>query len=713
GYNYPDVSLPTDNYRKKRERRSQPLTLLTKSELANYGLQGVNANSYSGAPGYHIAEITTLKNDGTRYVYGLAAYNKTQEEVTFAVGKTIDNKEGRVFDPLTGLVTYNPNVDNSTGNKCGIDNYFSNTKMPAFAHSYMLTAVLSPDYVDSDYDGTTPATITATKGPSDGDIGNYTKFIYGTKVADYNWRVPVGTNQATFNEGLMSDETDDKANYLFGQKDLLYLTSIETKNYIAIFTLEDRKDGYGVADKNGKLATANPMKLLRKISLYAKRDYKANPTTAIVIKEVNFEYDYSLCPKTPNNINYSAASNNGKLTLKKIYFSYQKSNKARLSPYMFTYNSSTVNPDYKANPDYNIKGYDRWGNYKPLVTYGVPTAEFPYVDQDQTNADLYSQAWSLKEIYLPSGGKVKVDYESDDYAYVQDKQAGQMFKVVGVKARTDITFNNLPSFGAPIDLNPSPGVSGGTRLIIKLQKTITPGATANATYVSQYLSGIQNFYFRFLMDIRFGKKEYVSGYVTKDDIDFSNCTVDATGNYGSIAIKNTRSNDNTGTYICPITKAAIQFGRLNMPRVVYSSSDVDNTMSNGSFSKDLVVALINSNFYKTISEAIKGPNESLYTQGVGKNAIMGQSWLRLNNPIKKKLGGGCRVKKIAISDEWDGTGIVENTGYSYGQEYFYTMPDGTSSGVASYEPQLGGDENPWKKPVFFSTDRLLAPDDKH
>lgn len=701
-YSLGGSNISSDNSRKKRERRNQPLTLLTKAELADYGL-AIDANTYSAAPGNHIAEITTLRNDGARYVYGLAVYNKSQEEVTFAVGKKIDGTGAHSFDPLTGLVTYSPGTDNSTGNTSGIDNYYSNTKMPAYAHSYLLTAVLSPDYVDSENDGTA-----LTRGPSDGDIGNYTKFKYETIVADYNWRIPVGTNKATYSEGLKSDETDDKANYLYGTKDLVYLTSIETKNYIAIFTLEDRKDGYGVIDKNGKRATTKPMKLLKKITLYAKKDYKANPSTAVVIKEVNFEYDYSLCAKVPNSANYAAPSNNGKLTLKKIYFSYQKSNKARLSPYVFKYSTS--------NPAYNIKSYDRWGNYKPLVTYGVSTAEFPYVDQNQTNADSYSQAWSLTEIYLPSGGKIKVDYESDDYAYVQDKQAGQMFKVVGVESRTVGT----PTFpveavGTSKNINYGALGSDGVRFTVQLQKPIT-GPGADAIFQEQYLKGIDYLYFRFLIDIRGGSKEYVSGYLTRNDIDISACTLNAAGTLGAIVIKNQNLNDNgTGAFACPITKAAIQFGRLNMPKKVYSSVDVDNTMSSGSFGKDLMVALINSDFSKNITEAVVGPNNSLFLKGIGKNAMMGQSWFRLNNPNKMKLGGGARVKKIAVSDEWDGTGIVEGTSaaYSYGQEYFYTMPDGTSSGVASYEPQLGGDENPWKQPVFFSTEKLLAPDDEH
>ena len=703
--------IPSDNYRKKRERRSQPLTIITKDELKDFGLEekaGLltkgDITDQAKAKGHHIAEITTLRNDGARYVYGLAAYNKTQEEVTFAVGKAFEKGSdgnipaGHIGDINSGLVSYTPGLDNSTSNPLGLDNYFSNTIIPAYAHSYLLTAVLSPDYVDSENNGIT------TKGPSDGDIGNFTKFNYDTKIEDYNWRVPVGENAATFNEGLKSEPTDDKANYIYGVKDLFYLTSIETKNYIAVFSLEERKDGYGVVDKNGKRASSKPMKLLRKISLYAKRAYNLNASTAVPIKEVHFEYDYSLCPNVPNNINYGTATDNGKLTLKKIYFTYQNSNKARLSPYVFNYNTF--------NPEYNIKGYDRWGNYKPAISNGIAAAEYPYVEQDKVTADQYAQAWSLNEILLPSGGEIKVDYESDDYAYIQNKQAGQMFKVIGVE-------NNSGTF--PVAPFPVTGTSANinfnneTRLIVKLQTPITE-SNKDVVFQNQYLSGIDYLYFRFLVDIRGGRLEYVSGYLRREDIKLSDCKVDGSGQYACITINKTQTNDNTGQFVCPITKAAIQFGRLNMPRVVWSSVDIDNTMSSGSFGKDLLVALINSDFSKNISDAVLGPNEALYSNyNVGKSAVMGKSWIRLNNPNKQKLGGGCRVKKIAISDEWDGTGITANTpqAFSYGQEYSYTLKDGTSSGVASYEPQLGGDENPWKKPVFFSFEKLLAPDDEH
>ena len=138
---------------------------------------------------------------------------------------------------------------------------------------------------------------------------------------------------------------------MYGEKEQWYLQTIETKNYIAYFTLSDRQDGLGVQNRDGGVDASLKMQKLEKISLYTKSNYlahQANPTTVALnpIKEVHFVYKYTLCPGIPNNL-----SGGGKLTLDKLYFTYQNSNKAQFSPYQF---------NYGVNPPYNIKGYDRW-----------------------------------------------------------------------------------------------------------------------------------------------------------------------------------------------------------------------------------------------------------------------------------------------------------------------------------------------------------------
>jgi hypothetical protein len=374
---------------------------------------------------HHFAEFTVLQTDGSRYVYGIAAYNTKYEEVSFNA-----SDQNMEYDDETNLKEYDPGVSNSIANSNGLDHLFMKKSIPPYAHSYLLTEVLSADYVDVYGDGVT-----------DDDLGSAVKFNYARYYdpieCPYKWRTPVKKDRADFNKGFHSDNTDDKGNYLYGEKEIWYLASIESKNFIAVFDVSNREDAFGVIDENGGIDESRPLKKLDRISLYSKSDYYANPENAIPIKIVHFEYDYSLCPNVDNNsgdyvdvygekidtTNNNVNANAGKLTLKRIYFSYGNSSKSNLNSYTFNYDN--------ANPSYNMKAYDRWGNYKPFDT-DLPNYEYPYVNQDKDSADIYTSAWSLSSINLPSGGSIHIQYESDDYAYVQDKEATQMFKICGI-----------------------------------------------------------------------------------------------------------------------------------------------------------------------------------------------------------------------------------------------------------------------------------------
>lgn len=700
--------------RQKRDKRTQNMYFLKRSEYRSFA---VDTNYYPQlcpvAKDHHIAEVTTLATDGARYVYGIAAYNKTQREVTFSVGGTNPAESSSTLlsngheEATKGLIQYTPNVDNVTGNQLGIDNFFSRTTTPAYAHSYLLTSVLSPDYIDAD----------ATRGPSDGDFGNYTRFVY-KKIDNYKWRTPFEENKASYTEGLKSDLQDDKANYIYGVKELWYLDTVITKNHIAIFHTSRREDGVGVKGENGGYDTSSVKMLkLDSISLYSKADFKVNSINALPIKRVHFEYDYTLCKNIPNRIG-GQNPNKGKLTLTKIYFTYQNSNKARLSPYQFTYGY---------NPDYNLKGYDRWGNFKvnnpssigvavntsnPATDVdnfihdpNIPASDYPYVEQDKTLEDQYSSAWTLTEIQLPSGGKIKATYESDDYAYVQNKQAGQMFKIINRDAASD-NGHNFKSFKG----------DGSDKFYFELQKDV------NGNYITdidQYISGINNLYFRFLVNVKhvfgYDNLEYISGYGT---IDRSKCGFQ--GSYGFVGFNKVTLNDGGTDYVCPIEKTAVQFARLYMPKKAYTAGATSSIAeaagienANG-LGVQVLDALVNSSFIKNIKQAIEGPNKTLYNDyNVGHEFVTNKSWLRLNNVNHRKLGGGARVKQIEMVDMWGsmigGTSAADS---NYGQEYDYTLLDGTSSGVASYEPQLGGDENPFRQPIPYDIKKLMVPDDK-
>ncbi len=690
--------------RTTRQNRTTSITYLTVGEIKQSNPSRARMIS-KYAKDHHIGEITITTNDGTRYVFGLAAYNYEKREITFAVGA---NKRGNggLLPNAENLVTY-ASRQNSVENDKGIDNYYDETITPPYAHTWYLTEVLSPDYVDVTGNGVT-----------EDDLGSYTKFTYGVwnsseskyvpNVASYKWRTPTSKQafRADYNQGLITDITDDKANIVYGEKEVWYVNTIESKTQVAKFYLSDREDGYGVSGVNGGVDTdpRGALKRVDRISLFSKEEYKEDPLQAIPIKTAHFDYDYSLCKNAPNNKNTGA--NSGKLTLKRVYFSYQKSNRARFSPYVFNYNETITNH----NPDYDTQKYDRWGFYKtPEV--GLKNSDYPYTDQDKVVQDVNCAVWSLKSVQLPSGGIINISYESDDYGYVQDKKATRMFKVKGVGMTKDAASSNL-LYQASVcqylyfDLENSIPTS-----------QITSDQQANQLIKSLYLEdnnnpngAAKNLYFRFLLRVNDGtsiaKNEYVSGYIEPES-----CGVRSIigGQYtqGWIKVKLVQTEDSGALNAHPISKAGWQFSRIYTPKYAFHQPEPDDS--------DFVAmmkVLGASNIFKQLLEFMQGTNNRLRNQGFASTFEPDKSWIKLIDPDARKLGGGSRVKKIELSDNWN-TMNPSEASFSYGQEYIYELEDGKSSGVAAFEPAMGADENALKTPIFAGTaKKLLVPDDR-
>ncbi|MFH6946434.1 hypothetical protein [Flavobacterium sp. FlaQc-50] len=708
--------------REKRLSRNQAIQKLTRTEAKAYGSDLISPYSLKGKHDHHTTEIKVTKEGGERYIYGRAAYNVVKKEVTFDVGNNpVHYKEG--------LVEYRGN-DNSTRNDREGDKYFNRITTPSYAHSYLLTSVLSSDYQDIKGDGLT-----------DDDLGTYTKFEYENKNKDkgntYKWRIPFKGNMANHDEGLRSSKKDNKGNYIYGEKELLYVKKIITKTHIALFHLSERNDGYGVAGENGSIGKDSKMYKLDSISLYSKPEYDAKikkGEVPVAIKKAHFEYNYSLCQGIDNNINAAEkdafAGQIGKLTLTKVYFTYKNSKMGKFTPYVFKYapklltenTKGTPNENYKIekdsvnNPVYDMKGYDVWGSYRPSLAHvngsttgNLSNAEYPYIDQnDRVKADQYASAWLLKAIRLPSGGEIEVNFESDDYAFVQDKQAMQMFKVVGSGDRTP---SNLDDINATIKKR-----AIGEYVYVEIDKDMDE-KTFKESYLKTVGTEENPLYFRFLLNMvdpsplaggSTDKYDYVTGYV-QINAD-KNCGFFATKdgkNYASIPVLYVGEGDGfsekTDRDTNPIQKAGWNFGRQNLNRLVYSLGNKEDT----SDVKGIIMELIGS--MSSLLDIFEGPNTQLREKEIASMFVTGKSWVRLMNTNNCKIGGGSRVKKIELHDQWNVmTENIENNLYkqSYGQEYKYTDEHGKSSGVATYEP-LGSKENPFVKPFYDRSKRDL------
>jgi hypothetical protein len=666
-----------------RDVRNTTLSYLTANEAANHGLDktikdiypdslvlnscnsSAVRNNFQRTGGYrlghHFSELTVTGDDGKRSVFGLPVFNTYQEEVSFSVPENLVLRN-------KGLVNYIDGYDNTTSNANGRENYYSKEKTPPYATSYLLTGILSPDYVDATGNGIT-----------DDDLGTAVKFNYSKLNATYKWRTPFafGPDTANYNEGFLSDRLDDKASYVYGEKEVWYLHSIESKTMVAHFITEDRDDGLGVTDSRGAVDTTIRLKRLKEIRLYSKSDLLLNgnnPALTIPIKVVHFVYDYSLCKGLPNSI-----GNTGKLTLKRVYFTFGQNQKGRLNPYDFQYDTSFN--------FYNYRQYDRWGNFKDVANNpgGLNNSEFPYTLQD-TITNHYVSAWQLNKITLPSGGSINITYESDDYAYVQDRRASQMCMLNGV------------------------GSSGSNTGLIKADYIYVdlPYPVANDKEMQErYFEGIQNLYYKFLLDLD-GKdhKEFVPGYAELDP-NTKPVLAPGTNNVAKIKLKKIKGTN-------PVAKAGWQFIRTNLPKYAYPGSD--NLEDDGSNLAKAIKALVTA--FKSIGELITGFEKRAKNKGFSNKVDLSKSWVRLCSPEWKKRGGGSRVKRVDISDDWAAmSGADGAKTATYSQVYDYTTKDSkgrtVSSGVASYEPLLGNDENPFRQPIRYKQSEFLALNNYH
>jgi hypothetical protein len=677
----------------QRDKRSQVISYLSAYEASQIGfekdIRSYNLNSiplgncdssFEKIPrvdvnrkSHHISEITVLNPDGRRYIYGIPAYNLVQKEATFAV-----NQSDAVSDK--GLVAYDKNRDVSSDNNKGKDGYFNLQTTPANAHSFLLTELLSTDYVD----------VTG-NGISDDDIGdavkfNYTRMKWSGETA-FRWRAPINEDSASYDEGLRTDNSDDKGHFVYGEKEIWYLNSIESKTMIATFTLDTdslRKDGFEVKGFHGGRSTSSTKKLMRlkEINLYSKADLKKSGNKARPIKTVHFVYSYRLCKGYPD----LKDMNTGKLTLESVYFTYNGVKRGKENPYVFNYHSN--------NPNYKYKAYDRWGNYKQADDNpaDIPVDEYPYAVKDSATAAANAGAWNLTEINLPSGAKMKVEYESDDYGFVQNRRAQEMFQIAG--------FSKGLADSASLSANLYSGISNDNKFVY----VDVPVSVADKQDIQyKYLHDAGKLYFKLYTQMPedgYGSgSEYIPVYAEIKNY----------GKVNSNRIWIELEASPEGNNKSPLATAAIQFLRLNLPSKAYRGSDVGNDPA----FKAAIMAVLS-----IVPEASRlltgGFNNNARLFNLAKTVTLSHSFVRLASPRIKKMGGGHRVKKITISDNWQK--MADRKESVYGQEYAYTTTrtingkqQQVSSGVASYEPLIGNEENPFRQPVEYKEKVTLAP----
>lgn len=695
--------------------------------LDNY-TGNVFAYNHTHYPSEATGEMVTYNNDGVSYVYGLPVYARNEKQLQVGTSPDDFDSSWDFNSPLEGggQIAYIDNAKEVADDTKRIIGYEAIDDENEYPTTHLLTQILGPDYVDRTANGPTPD-----------DFGSFTRFNYqrvsgGVSNPWYGYRTPYTGVQ--YDYGSLSDNRDDMGGFSYGEKEVYYLHSIVSKTHVAIFTIEDRSDGMSAKLSNDpdlnelvvgedQTASTQSLKKLKRIDLYALEDCELiqNSETsfyqpkvesnkeALPIKTVHFEYDYELSNNTPNSLNET-----GKLTLKKIWFEFGGQLKSKTSPYLFEYKypnptqTSYPSPytalldeyshlgDIHQNPDYRVINTDRWGNYRDFfdLNQGIGDLSrfWPYVHQNP--GEYYDPAaWCLKNITLPSGGEIHVQYEQNDYHYVQNKRAMVM----------------VPLLGDPYTDEDETSVSN-KKYYLNLDAI---RIDYNTIYNSQPASYIQSLADDLFAPMKNRERLYFNFLYSLigNTVDFSSTNTDFLNGFAKIS---GYGFDQDGIYFCfrggdthqNFTSISYGSGGVNkkeMPRKVCKNfyktqrrarigPGSSNALANADIDDD-------TDTFKDKLEQLSTAIDNILSSTVSccRKIDPAMSYVRLRIPESlPKYGGGVRVKRILSFDP----GMEEGDPSSlYGQEFSYKLNNGMSSGVATNEPGEGRRESALVNPI--------------
>jgi hypothetical protein len=696
-----------------------------------------------------IGEFAITNKDGNRYVYALPLYSKNEKNVSVGV----DSDEDNVGDYLV----YKDESDNER--KLGQE------ISDAYASTYLITEITTPNYIDVDFDG-----------PDKDDIGGWTKFNYTKKYggkgsentdAWYHWRAP--WSGLIYQPNQYSDSEDDLGSYSSGDKEICYLKTIETATHIAEFITTERIDGLDAeadtdaSQNNINLSDNKTLQRLDEIILYAKDE---DGNKGEVIKRVYFEYDYSLAQRQHNtNGDYLDSSSmkkdggSGKLTLKKVWFEYGDVSNASISPYQFVYEYPTTDypsaytyeydyteidtpvctsktdiyaayqnynyvdtdndgkSDLDENPDYDEAGaaIDCWGNYRP-DGQARAAKQMDWIDQtpdvalDESATNFDPSAWKLKQIILPTSAEIHVQYEQNKYTDVQDRRAMAMVSLSEVKQADD--------YGAKTDEDREDFDGNYASKYYVNLSDIGADNDDDKKAIKKWIQQIfidgcdgrnpKKMYFKLLYDLMADNEcdddnEYITGYANVMKVDIDDDGVAPDGLYVQLGNPDEDVNNVDGGFSSACI-ACQEYYKANKG-IDIGQECGDDALEDGEDVEDVLYQLIDVWVGGFDTEVYKKACETLNPES---------SYLRI--PVaSSKLGGGVRVKRILTYDKGIESGKADAK--LYGTEYVYETLEGECSGVATNEPNAAREENVLvcylnKRSRLHEEEVLVAGEDK-
>ncbi len=662
-----------------------------------------------------IGEFFITNPAGSTYVYGVPVYNLNEindsyvlNPAAYSDGK-VKNKDG-VTTSTDLWVKTNAADPNYVKSQMGEKNNFM------FASTFLLTQITNSDFIDRD-----------NNGADEGDFGGWTRFEY-KNLNDlsnlYHYRKPY--SGFLHDVHSLSSDKDNTVSYSSGDREVKLLKKVVTNTHTAVFytsAREDANDAYSNdldAGADFSKKGSNQLQKLDSIVLYANDDDNATDpdlTNNTIVKRVYFEYDYSLMPDNPSNTGNvvldkdgvtNLNANKGKLTLKRFWTEYEDVRNSKISPYEFVYtypttsNSTLENyanypshlnadgideyaalenyadvdrngtSDLSENPSYSPYNTNVWGSYQADGEDRYNNMR-PWVNQ-APDAGFDAGAYLLKMIKLPSGGQIHVQYEQDDYAYVQDQPAHAMVSIQSIQDGDDNDMLN-GTFEDKYYLNLNDiGIDGSD---------LTEVTEVRDLIKERYVDGGKKIYGKFLYalngDATSGistcPAEYIDFYATVKDV-----IIDGTQLYLKLG------RDGLDEYAFPrnVCKDYVDANRSGILNT--ASCSVEEPIDLGITSAEgLTLDVATAGVYELLQQV---GTTFVTDASTCKKISETDSYFRIPLPSSKpKKGGGVRVKRLLTYD----AGLETADAKLYGQEFSYKTNDGSSSGVATNEP--GGNDN--------------------
>ncbi len=669
-----------------------------------------------------IAEIAVTDGGGSRYVYGLPVFARDEKEIEFGLDQSAVG-----LPPLTIEHNLRAYCAVNAGNSPSV---FGEERKAPYATGYLLTEITTPNYIDVDNNGPSNDDIGGwTKFNYRRTAGSDRKSSSsGVGLDDrpwYAWRFPI--DGLLYRKGSLSDARDDIGHFSSGRREIYYLESIETATHIAVFVTNEtdkdfgarhiegskleRRDGYPTmaeesvqpselekteagtpveeASESQVRRHLHPLEKLERIELYT-RDSEGNPDSLLLT--VYMEHDYSLRHNMPNSLPGDEEENEGLLTLRKVWFQPQGLAPSRIQPYIFGYDyrKSSDYPqtareryapitsfadslsDVEQNPDYNFFDLDRWGSYQlnGADRYAVMN---PWVKQLPQGNEFDPAAWQLKWYRIPAGGEQHIQYEQNEYSYVQDRPAMSMVSLVDSVYITAVWHKSYD-------------LEGSNRYYLNLSDLGIADTDSAAIFKTRdfienaYVKNKSNkMYFKFLYALRGNTagiensektSEYITGYVSVSDVTISQIGSSPARYIIEVNLKSESGSGQVPKTICREYVEKERWGLLENEDMIERSSA--ETMAS-----DIIGTFAFSAFHpEQHCLDIDYPN----------------SYLRIPM-VKPKKGGGVRVKRLLTLDPGN-----EGDSALYGTEYMYEVYDEDrretiGSGVAANEPVTGREEN--------------------